>query len=266
MRGRGARALLVLALVLAVSVSVANATHFNPKTDSCDLSTYRCGSGCTCTPANLATCHYTSYCPGKGGDLPPVPRTAGPELQQAVVGAGIGLEYAKKLRQGGATTSDELLKVESQLESHYEEILKVDPKNFWGNWDYATLRANQKDYSSADRLYHTAVSTLDPATRKEIIANLQIPAVEKWKLSERPAPETSSFLSSIKENLRERLLNRGVPGADQDGEKLTLIGKIAKKTGLYDQYEAYNQCVSGQRGVGGCLVDTVVGPLGGRSR
>lgn len=233
--------------------SFVNATHLS-QGQVCGGSCPVAGeAGCVC---DYNSCHY--YCTPRISDVPSQP---GPEMQAAVVKAGQNLAYLESLRTGAALTPEqarELVTQENALGTYYEQILSVEPKNFWANWDYATLKTYDGNYVYADHLYHTAVSTLDERTRIEVLTGARLSTVNRLKLAEEPLPEKSSFLKKIGEGIKEALDLRKEE-TSYDAEKLTWKAKLAKKAGLYNNYEAYNQCVTGGRKVSGCVVDSLVG-------
>jgi len=213
---------------------------------------------CVC---DYMSCHYWCNEP-----LPIVPQIKGEAFTNATIAAGRDLAYTRQLRNGilgplNSSQANDLIAEETSLDKYYQDLLKTDPKGFWPNWDYAQLRMRFGDYESADRLYYTAISSLDPAAKAEISSNLRASTMGKLKLTN-DVPETSSFISKLKDNIREAIKGRDIPLPKQDdyeNEKLTRIGKIAKKVGVCDEPSECNNCVSGLKKVSGCIIDSIIG-------
>ena len=247
-----------LFIILTLFTSLVMAYHTPPgyKITSCVECPPTGSQGCACI--DVAGCHYS--CPG--GTLIPVPNQKGLQLDQALASANQNLAFTKKLREGRALSpeeADKVIEMENQLIEQYEKILAVDPDNFWANWDYADLKQRNGDHGGADKLYYNAIDTLEPKTRSEVLKNFQKSKIEKLD-PESLKPKESSLFSNIRNTIDDAVENRRKthPKADKDAEKLTLLGKLAKKAGICEDPKICNACVTGARAVGGCVVDTLV--------
>ena len=127
--------------------------------------------------------------PGSVVVIPPVePQPVTPQLQTRIVNARTDLDNAAALRkeivkiEAEVKSSDErcstqmtgkvvsslcqkylykneqLEKAELKVVSQYQDILKVDPNNFWANWDMAELLKNQKNYDAYFEYFDRAAS------------------------------------------------------------------------------------------------------------
>jgi hypothetical protein len=162
---------------------------------------------------------------------------------------------------------DKELKTDSDyLGEQYESVLAVKPSNFWANWDYAALKATRGDYGSADKLYYTAVSTLNEEARGRIIADLQTSTQGRLSIVEKPTIETSPFIANLHNDVKSAWMQRldvvvqKVMGDDElNTEKLTVTAVLAKMGGVYGRYKEYNECVSGSGGTTtSCVVNTLI--------
>jgi len=177
-----------------------------------------------------------------------------------------------------AETSAGIQKQKQALADYYDAVLNAEPKSFWGNYDYATLKMMQNDYATADRLYYNAISTLDPATKIEMLDTMRLANREKLKLSEESLKNNpSAFLSKMGNDIKDAVKDRyesikeKVKGndiavsqqEDYNNEKLTLMSKyLGQKMGICSDPTTCNQCVSNAKSYGSCVVNGMMGVSG----
>lgn len=131
-----------------------------------------------------------------------------------------GLDEAKRMHQtianmeqSGASASElsaahvQLYGLEQRLQDAYDKILQNPryKKDFWTNWDYATLKKNQGDFGAAMQLYATALSdvNVDPKAKQEFMDKQRQANRERLGLSRQPAPG-DKVINSISAGMREK--------------------------------------------------------------
>jgi len=122
-------------------------------------------------------------------------------------------ETMKNLEQSGASAETlsasrmKLAGMEKELSDTYESVLMDQryKKDFWTNWDYATLKKNQGDIETARQLYATAFSStnVDEKDRKEFLDKLQKDSQGELKLTQPPKAD-DKVVKSISQSMHEQ--------------------------------------------------------------
>jgi hypothetical protein len=264
-------ALALLAILLSIPVISA---HVLPEGVNCLNVVCPVANRPECT-CDYMTCHY--WCEVTAKDIVIDPST-GKLNASTLISGRENLDYLMNLKAGTAQVADTgggIEKREQSLSNYYDQVLSTEPKNFWGNYDYAALKMMQGDYSAADQMYYTAISTLDPATKIEMLDTMRIANREKLKMSEQTLTDkTSSFLSKMGSDLKDAVSDRydamkekvvgnkiAVPQPeDYNNEKLTILGKwLGQKTGVCSGPAECNKCVSDPSSYGKCVVNGLTG-------
>jgi len=166
-------------------------------------------------------------------------------------------ETIKNMAQSGAPESElsaarmSLAGLEQQAKDVYDSILLDQryKKDFWTNWDYATLKKNQGNAEAARLLYATALSStnVDPQAKREFLDKVKRDSQQELGLKAPPGVG-DKVVKSIGESMQEKYDKVKLMGYSVYMDfKSAFVFSLAKAGKVLNDMQEFEDAITGKK-------------------